>query len=77
MTDNKELNAQYKSSLENDIISHLAKVKNLDIRSAFDIYYSSRLAQQIESGAYGIENMDYKYLVEDLIESESELFNDT
>jgi anti-sigma28 factor (negative regulator of flagellin synthesis) len=41
---------------------------------AFDIYYSSKLARQIESGEYGIENMDAKYLAEDLIENEPELF---
>ena len=38
-----------------------------------DIYYQSRLAKQIEQGAYGIENMDYKDLAEDLMENESEL----
>lgn len=34
-----------------------------------------RLAEQIEQGMYGIENMDYKYLAEDLIENEPELFS--
>ncbi len=40
-----------------------------------DVYYHSRLAKQIEQGAYGIENMDYKYLVQDLLENEPELFS--
>jgi hypothetical protein len=40
-----------------------------------DIYYHSRLAEQIEEGKYGIENMDYKYLVQDLIENEPYLFD--
>lgn len=31
--------------------------------------------QQIEQGIYGIENMDYKYLVQDLLENEPELFS--
>ena len=44
------------------------------MRKAFDIYYSSKLAAQIAEGSYGIENMDAKYLAEDLIENESELF---
>ena len=44
------------------------------MRQAMDIYYQSRLAKQIEQGTYGIENMDYKYLAEDLIENEPELF---
>ena len=39
-----------------------------------DAYYRSRLADQISKGLYGIENMDYKYLAEDLFENEPELF---
>ena len=39
-----------------------------------DVYYSSKLAEQIANGSYGIENMDAKYLAEDLIENESMLF---
>jgi len=38
------------------------------------IYYRSRLAGQIADGMYGIENLDYKYFVQDLIENEPELF---
>ena len=44
------------------------------LRKAFDIYYSSKLAEQISNDSYGIENMDAKYLAEDLIENEPELF---
>ncbi len=43
-------------------------------RKAFDIYYSSKLAEQISNGSYGIENMDAKYLAEDLIENEPDIF---
>jgi hypothetical protein len=32
------------------------------------------LAEQIENGDYGIENLDARYLAEDLIENESGLF---
>ena len=49
-------------------------MKGIDLRKAFDIYYSSKLAEQISSDSYGIENMDAKYLAEDLIENEPELF---
>ena len=45
------------------------------LNKAMDIYYNSRLAKQIEQGTYGIENMDYKYLAQDLIENEPELFS--
>lgn len=46
-----------------------------ELRQAMDIYYHSKLAEQIEQGKYGIENLDYKYLVQDLIENEPQLFN--
>lgn len=73
MTDN-DLTLIYKQNLEESIIQYLAEVKKLDYRDAMDIYYRSRLAEQIEKGEYGIENMDYKYLVEDMIENERDLF---
>ena len=38
------------------------------------IYYCSKLAEQISNDSYGIENMEAKYLAEDLIENEPELF---
>ena len=58
-------------SPQDDIISEM---KGIDLRKAFDIYYSSKLAEQISNDSYGIENMDAKYLAEDLIENEPELF---
>ena len=48
---------------------------NMTERLVVIIYYSSKLAEQISNDSYGIENMDAKYLAEDLIENESELFN--
>jgi hypothetical protein len=74
MTDSIQLAAVYKQNLEHDIIRILAETRGIDIRTAFDIYYSSRLAEQIENGSCGIENMDAKYLAEDLIENEPGLF---
>ena len=70
MTDKKQLGEIYKQNLENDFILNLAKLKGIAIRTAFDIYYNSRLATQIAEGVYGIENLDAKYLAEDLIENE-------
>ena len=75
MVDRKEISEVYKQNLENDIIKAIADMKNLELRKAFDIYYSSKLAAQIANGTYGIENMDAKYLAEDLIENEKELFS--
>jgi anti-sigma28 factor (negative regulator of flagellin synthesis) len=74
MIDKAQLAEVYKQNLENDIIRIIADTRSINIRTAFDIYYSSKLAEQIENGSYGIENMDAKYLAEDLIENESELF---
>lgn len=65
-----DLDFIYKQNLEKDIVARLAEVKKIDILEAMDLYYKSRLAKQIEQGLYGIENMDYKYLVDDLIENE-------
>jgi len=64
----------YRQDLEIDIIERLAEIKNLDLSQATDIYYRSRLSGQISEGRYGIDNLDYKYLANDLIENEPELF---
>ena len=74
MVDRQQLSEIYKQNLEKDIIRALADLKQIELRKAFDIYYSSKLAGQIAEGSYGIENMDAKYLAEDLSENEIELF---
>ena len=76
MIEKEKLDRTYKELLEEKIINYLAEVKDIPIRQAMDIYYKSKLAQQINDGRYGIENMDYRYLVQDLIENESELFEE-
>ena len=63
----------YKERLEERIISRLAEEACISLERAIDVYYRSRLARQIAEGLYGIENLDYKYLVDDLIENEPEL----
>lgn len=74
MTDRSNLDIVYKQNLEDNIIQCLSEMKKIDLRQATDIYYHSKLAEQIYQGTYGIENMDYKYLVQDMIENEVELF---
>jgi hypothetical protein len=69
-----DLDFLYKQNLEESIIQHLAQIKSIELRQAMDIYYKSELARLIETGKYGIENLDYKYLTEDLIENEPQLF---
>ena len=64
----------YRQDLETAIIRELSRVKKLSLRVATDVYYSSRLSGQIAQGLYEVDNLDYKYLVEDLVENEPELF---
>lgn len=74
MIDKISLEFVYKQNLDDNIIQYLSEIKKIDLRQAIDIYYHSRLAAQISQGMYGIENMDYKYLVQDMVENEPEIF---
>ena len=74
MTDGQILENIYQESLEEDIIQHLAKEKNLSLEDAMDAYYRSRLSEKIHAGKYGVQYLDYRNLVRILIESEPELF---
>ena len=65
---------RYRQNLSIAIIGELSRMKKVDLRTATDIYYRSRLCDQIAIGLYGIDNMDYRYLAEDLMENEPELF---
>ncbi|MGN0885445.1 MAG: hypothetical protein ACI4RT_00450 [Candidatus Spyradenecus sp.] len=64
----------YKERLEERIIAYLSEITGVSVEQAMDAYYRSRLADQIARGLYGIENMDYKYLAEDLLANEPTLF---
>lgn len=75
MVNRNVLSEEYKQNLEETVIVYLAEIKSLELRKAMDVYYRSKLVAQIDEGLYGIENLDYKYLVQDLIENEPELFN--
>ena len=68
------LDKTYKELLEEKLIGYLADRRQISLREAMGLYYNSRLSKQIAEGKYGIENLDYKYLIEDLIENEKELF---
>ena len=70
MTELKEIDFIYKQNLESDIIEYLSQRLKIDLRDAMEKYYSSKLANQIENGENGIDNLDYKNLAEDLIENE-------
>lgn len=70
MNKSEQLEKIYVQTLENDIIKYLAYRLKINNREAMDIYFRSKLCQQIHDGKYGIQYMDYKYLAEDLIENE-------
>ena len=42
MTDRRQLTTIYKQNLESNIIKLIAEIKQLDLRKAIDIYYSSK-----------------------------------
>ena len=70
MVDKDELTAFYRQELEASIIGYLADRLGTGFREAMRMYYGSKLSTLIESGANGIDNLDYKNIAEDLIENE-------
>ncbi|MCI7247474.1 MAG: hypothetical protein MR481_06085 [Campylobacter sp.] len=50
----------------------LSRAQGLELEKAMDIYYNSRLSSLIESGAYGIQYLDFRVLTDEL---EKELTN--
>ena len=64
----------YQESLEERIIFYLAEKEKISLEKAMNIYYSSKLANRIHQGEYGIQYLDYKVLVQILCETEPELF---
>ena len=75
MTDGLVLEKAYREALEESIIACLADEKNLPLEEAMDKYYNSRLSQKIHEGLYGVQYLDYRNLVEILLETEPELFS--
>ena len=65
----------YQENLEERIISYFAQVKGISLEQAMKIYYSSKLADKIHRGDYGVQYLDYKVLTEILCETEPELIN--
>jgi hypothetical protein len=70
MVDGDVLERVYQERLEERIIAHLAQVKNCSLEQAMDLYYNSELADKIHQGKDGIQYLDYKVLVQILIDTE-------
>ncbi len=66
--DGNVLEQIYQENLEEDIISYLAKEKNISLEEAMKEYYASKLADQISRGENGIQYLDPKVLVRVLME---------
>ena len=64
----------YREELDEKLIAYLAEVKDIPLEKAMDIYYHSRIARLIGEGAQGIQYLDYKVLVQMMLENEPELF---
>ena len=72
--DEETLEYMYREELDERLIAHLADVTNLPLDKALDLYYHSRMADMIGHGMYGIQYLDYKVLVEMMMDTEKELF---
>ena len=68
MVDEDVLEKVYQERLEERIIAHLAQVKNCSLEQALDMYYNSELADKIHQGKDGIQYLDYKVLVQILVD---------
>lgn len=61
----------YRENLEERIIAYLAEICNLSYEEAMDLYYGSSLSDKIYHGKYGIQYLDYKVLVQILLETKN------
>lgn len=60
----------YIEELEEKIVQQIMNVCNCDLSKALDTYYNSRIAAMIAKGNTGVQYLDYKYLVNDLLENQ-------
>lgn len=72
--DEETLERVYQENLEEKIIACLSETKDIPLETAMDIYYHSKLADKIHQGAWGIQYLDFKVLVQILCETEQKLF---
>lgn len=64
----------YQENLEERIIARIAQITGLSLLDAMDVYYRSRLSEEIYAGTEGVQYLDYKVLVDILRETEPNLF---
>ncbi len=73
MMDENVLEQIYQERLEERIISNISERFNLDYLAAMDLYYNSRMSILIHQGSYGIQYLDYKVLVDIMVDTEPDL----
>ena len=61
----------YRVRLEERIISCLAQKTGMPLEDAMDVYYRSRLSQDIYYGKEGVQYLDYKVLTQMLCDLEN------
>lgn len=62
MSDN-DLEQFYKEHLEEDIIKAFSSQNNISLEESMNLYYGSKLANEIHEGRYGLQYLDYSVLV--------------
>ena len=75
MNDGDKLEQVYREMLEEKIIALLAQKHGCSPENAMDLFYHSKLAEQIAEGKYGIQYLEPSVLVGDLIANEPGLFD--
>lgn len=68
--DENILEQVYQEKLEERIVAHIAKERDISLEMALKIYYNSPLADKIHQGMEGIQYLDYKVLTQVLSEME-------
>ena len=66
--DSEVLEQIYKEDLDQQIISYLAKVKNISLEDSMSLYYNNDLSEKIAQGCEGIQYLEYKNLADILLE---------
>lgn len=61
----------YREHLEEDIIFCLSERRKISSEQAMELYYTSKLADRIHEGEYGVQYLDYTVLT-DMLEQELE-----
>ena len=63
------LDSFLKEHLEADIITELARQRNLSPNEAMELFFGSRVATGIEEGSYGIQYLSARYLAEEVLKN--------